>query len=558
MSDTAGAASGPESVSAGGLDERELATVAAAVDVVIPADDWSGGWEGGVKSLLDEQLAGFLHWSVAPLRQAAGALDLAAQRRGLPSFADLDSRAREEVFGELLAAEPAPGDLPDPVLPADLGPLNVLTKVAFEGFYGGTREPAGWAMVGYQPVPEGVVPIEPPTISGIAVGQLHDSYDVVIVGAGGGGGVAAAELTRSGLRVLLVDRARPMSNRELRGNHLQGKRAQLYAVTAGPGAGHPRVFEAPDGQIRLVDGEASGADWGLTAMTLGGGTRLWQAMAWRFMPEDFAMASTYGCPDDSTLTDWPFGYDELAPYYDRVEHELGVAGAGGAPIFRRTPRTRDFPMPPLADDVTRLAYTRAAERLGWKASPIPFAINSVPRDGRAACVRCSQCIGHSCPVDAKNGTHNTFIPRALATGLCDLLMSAQATAIEHDGRGRASGVRLVIETPTGPVERTVRADRIVVAAGAMETPRLLQVSGLGNEWVGRNAHSHGFALALARDAPAVKTWAGPGHSVATFDFVHTDAAAMGWRRDLRRGTAVPGRPRHRWAHAGRNNVRSGA
>jgi choline dehydrogenase-like flavoprotein len=513
--------------SATGLNERELVTIAAAVDVVIPPDGWPGGWDGGTRTLLDEQLTGFLHWAVGPLQQAARELDAIAQQRGALSFAELDMPSREAAFAELLAAEaPSGGGVFGRGL-SELGPLSVLATLAFEGFYGGTREPAGWAMVGYQPLPEGVVPVEPPTIMGISAGQLRDSYDVVIIGAGGGGGVAAAELTRAGMRVLLVERSRPMSNRELRNNHLQGKRAQLYDVTAGPGAGNPRVFEGPEGQIRLVDGAASGADWGLTAMTLGGGTRLWQAMAWRFMPEDFAMATTYGVPADSTLIDWPFGYDELAPYYDRVEHELGVAGAGFAPISLRTPRTRDYPMPPLADDVTRIAYTRAAERLGWNASPIPFAINSVPRDGRAACVRCSQCIGHACPVDAKNGTHNTFIPRALATGLCDLLMSAQATAVEHDGRGRASGVRLVVETPAGPVERTVRADRVVVAAGAMETPRLLQVSGLGNEWVGGNAHSHGLAMVIARSAPDVKTWAGPGHSVATFDFVHTDAAPWG-------------------------------
>jgi choline dehydrogenase-like flavoprotein len=66
-------------------------------------------------------------------------------------------------------------------------------------------------------------------------------------------------------------------------------------------------------------------------MTLGGGTRLWQGMAWRFLPEDFAMASTYGIPDDSALVDWPFGYEELSPYYDRVEWELGGVWGGGQP-----------------------------------------------------------------------------------------------------------------------------------------------------------------------------------------------------------------------------------
>ena len=77
-------------------------------------------------------------------------------------------------------------------------------------------------------------------------------------------------------------------------------------------------------------------------------------------------------------------------------------------------------MPPLRDDAIRLAYGAAADRLGWGWGPVPFAINSIPRDGRAACVHCSQCLGHASPVNAKNGTFNTVIPRAVASGNCDL------------------------------------------------------------------------------------------------------------------------------------------
>jgi choline dehydrogenase-like flavoprotein len=130
-------------------------------------------------------------------------------------------------------------------------------------------------------------------------------------------------------------------------------------------------------------------------------------------------------------------------------------------------------------------------------------------------------------VDAKNGTQNSFIPRAVATGNADLLMRSQVLEIEHDGRGRARGIRVVTETADGPVESRVHADRIVVSAGALESPRLLLASGLGNEWVGRNHHSHGFVLATAREPSTIKTDVGPGHSVATLDFVHRGGEAWG-------------------------------
>jgi choline dehydrogenase-like flavoprotein len=485
------------------------------VDTVIPADEWPGGWDGGVERLLAEHGGDLLDWATRSLEQACSALDRVARESSGSAFAQLDGSARGTVFGAVM-------DAGGPTAAA----LEDLITVCLQGFYGGTSEPAGWAMVGFTPEPS-LGGLDPDPLTGIQPSALQEDYDVIIVGAGAGGGVAAAELAASGRRVLLVERSRPMRDRELRGNHLQGKRLQLYDVIAGPGAGNPRVLEHADGTSEILAGEGSGADYALVAMTLGGGTRVWQGMSWRFYEEDFAMASTYGVPHDSTLADWPFGYDELAPYYDRVEWELGVAGDASSAMARRTPRKLPYPMPPLPHERGAEELSRAADRLGWSASPIPFAINSVERDGRAACIRCPQCVGHTCPVNAKNGTHNTFIPRALATGNCDLLLNAQAIRVEHDGSGTATGVRLVIDAGDVPVERVVRARQVVLSAGAIETPRLLLASGLGNEWVGRNHHTHGISSASARSGPDVKTSLGPGHSVATVDFVHRDREGWG-------------------------------
>ncbi|TXN25630.1 GMC family oxidoreductase N-terminal domain-containing protein, partial [Lacisediminihabitans profunda] len=88
----------------------------------------------------------------------------------------------------------------------------------------------------------------------------------------------------------------------------------------------------------------------------------------------------------------------------------------------------------------------------------------------------------------KNGSNNTFIPRALATGNCDVLFDAEVLEV-RDG-ARSASVTLIASTSTPPVELTVIGEVVVVSSGAVETPRLLLASGIGNDQLGRHLHDH--------------------------------------------------------------------
>lgn len=507
------------------FDASMTNSLAAIFDTIVPPGEFPGGWAGGVEKLLREHLHDFLDWYIPILFSAISSVDRLAMHRHARAFQDVPLDDRTAILATLLEVEA--GEPPDEDR-TQRAPILSTIELAHEGYYGGTNRPTGWSVVGFNPLPAGVKPVEPPSLRGVSVNDVEAEYDVVVIGGGAGGGFAAARLAERGRKVLLIERSRPMRDAELRDNHLQGKRSELFDVIAGPGRDSPRVLELSDGSTRLLRGDGSGTDYGLVAMTLGGGTRVWQGMSWRFLEEDFRMASTYGVPEDSTLTDWPFEYEELEPYYEHVEWDLGVSGDSGSPAGTRAPRKRNLPMPALGDNGMRQPFTEAAQRLGWKAFPIPFAINSVPRAGRAACVRCPQCVGHTCPVDAKNGTHNTVIPRALATGNCTLLMSTQVVSVNVDSRGQAIGITGFHHDATGSVrEVNVRAHQVVVAAGAMETPRLLLASGIGNEWVGRNHHTHAGAAAYSMSPPTRKEYVGPGHSVSTLDFVHAGGAPWG-------------------------------
>ncbi len=160
-------------------------------------------------------------------------------------------------------------------------------------------------------------------------------YDAVIVGAGAAGGIVAGVLAEAGKSVLLLERGPKRTFSSVGRDHLRSQRHSPYGHNSGPDDlnGNPRVSVDPLGTTaRIVRPHEGGYDNNATG--LGGGTVVYGAQCWRFMPQDFRMASIYGVPDGSSLMDWPITYDDLAPHYERAEWEIGVAGvSGGHPEF---------------------------------------------------------------------------------------------------------------------------------------------------------------------------------------------------------------------------------
>jgi gluconate 2-dehydrogenase alpha chain len=347
--------------------------------------------------------------------------------------------------------------------------------------------------------------------------------DVVIIGLGAVGGVAALPLAQAGLEVVGLEAGGWLSPAdfapdELR-NNFRGwpqavQKANREVPTHRPNASAPY---SPRPAIHPM-------------MNAVGGTSLhYWAQSWRLNPWDFKVVSEttrrYGAsriPRGSTVEDWPFGLEELEPYYEKVEIELGVSGKAGninGKIDRRGNifegvRKREYPMPALRGTGFTDLMASAARKLGWHPFPGPAAINSRTYQNRAACAYHGFCSRGGCHINAKNSTAVTTIPKAQASKRLEVVDHATVTTIEVDGNGRVRGVAYL----RNGEEYFQPANVVLLASYVYENVRLLLLSkskaypnGLSNNHgqVGRHYFSHNQGAAVTALFPRnLNNWYG--------------------------------------------------
>jgi len=311
-------------------------------------------------------------------------------------------------------------------------------------------------------------------------------FDAVIVGSGPGGSTAADVLTAAGWSVLILEKGRnhlldPGDPSRLAEDYSNDEIKFMIRHFLGPDPLlEPRTFRRNEGEgDRIHVGEVNNLP-----STVGGGGVHADGKVPRFREEDFRLLSTWGPVEGAAVGDWPLTYDDLEPSYGEAERLIGVAGDAGANPFAAW-RSGPYPMPPGAPMYGALLSGAAAEAHGLHPYAAPTGANSVPYDGRPACNNCGFCSFYGCPIHAK-GDPVASLRRALSSGRAQLRPETFVSRVLVSN-GRATGVECVAADGT---PSTVAAGHVVLAAGALETPRLLLLSGMDHPLIGRHLMFH--------------------------------------------------------------------
>jgi choline dehydrogenase-like flavoprotein len=285
------------------------------------------------------------------------------------------------------------------------------------------------------------------------------SYDAIVIGSGAGGAPTAQRLVAAGLRVLLVERGKRWSRDDFADrDEIEWCRRDRFVPSVLTDPHTRRWDEGARGQI-------SSDGW--ISVVLGGGTVHMSGFFLRALPEDAMQGTRLQDVKGHTAIDWAVPYADLAAYYPIVEDEMGVSGMEGGKLG-----------PLMEHPIVRQAEV-AAKKLGLKLSRTPRAVLSEPRpdEDRMSCAYRLTCASYGCPNDARGSMLVTYIRRAEKTGRLTIKTESYVTRIEKGEGSTAKGVR--IKSLKDGTEESVSAGIIVVAGGALESARLLLLSGEG-------------------------------------------------------------------------------
>ncbi len=295
--------------------------------------------------------------------------------------------------------------------------------------------------------------------------------DVCVIGSGAGGGPIAQTVSAAGHSVIVLEKGPWLKEEDFFKDEIGDCKRRRFAPHL-KDEPHSIETSSKDGNWSAESTERSGWDF-WNAVMVGGGTNLMSGFFLRMKPTDFALRSTFGPIEGADIQDWPITYEDLEPYYAKVEREVGISGRVIPYPFQEPRSTSNFPFPPTQEHPLASWLDSAGPKAGFHPFPLPRAILSTPSNDRGSCSYSGYCGNHGCSTGAKGSSRAALLDRAVKTGKCDVRANCTAQRIITDSRGRAREVEYRDER--GEI-KNISAKIVVVACQPLETTRLLLLS----------------------------------------------------------------------------------
>jgi choline dehydrogenase-like flavoprotein len=363
------------------------------------------------------------------------------------------------------------------------------------------------------PPPDGALAPLPFTLA-----SGRDRPDVLVVGAGAGGSVAARYLAEAGFSVLCLEQGDWQN-----ASDFPGEKLEFELVSEAQWSPDPNVRRQPaDYPLEISSSPITPVMYN----AVGGSTIHFCAQWVRMRPQEFRLRSLDGIADD-----WPISYEELKPYYERIDQDMQISGMVGDPAYPAGPPPL---LPPLPIGPIGRKAAQGMNELGWHWWPAAHAIRSEAVGTLAGCERTGTCMW-GCPKGAKSSTDTTMWPAAMKHG-AKVVTGARVREILVNGNGLARGAVYIDRKGQ---EQVQEADVVIVAGNGVGTARLLLLSassrfpdGLANSsgLVGKRLMLHPYMSVLGIYEDELESWLGPwGTQLLSLQFADTDES-RGFRR----------------------------
>ena len=300
---------------------------------------------------------------------------------------------------------------------------------------------------------------------------MNYDYDICVIGSGAGGAPIAFELSKAGKSVLVLEKGPWFKTEDFTKDEISCCRRSVYTPNL---RDEKHVIEDINSNDEWVG--KSTFDTGLdfwNGNMVGGSSNVMSGYFHRLKPEDFRLLSEFGEIEGANIVDWPISYNDLEPYYSKVEQVVGVSGKVVKHPYLEPRSTKDFPFSSTAENPIAQKIDSASKRLGYHPIPTPRAILPQNALGRNACSYSNYCGSYGCSTDAKGSARAALLNPAIKTGNCEIISNSIVYKLDSDDTGKVVYANYYDNSGKN---KSITARIFVVACQASESSRLLLMS----------------------------------------------------------------------------------